>query len=208
MPDRPVRKWRLVSFAPGRSHGPNAGRPGVVPRGETMGTLEEKLFSVYDKNTARVQTGRQFYIYLPARPIDTSLPTRNARAPREQLSARHLASRYSRHTGSGVCQSRPSHPRAGVMKSWVGLAFHRPLGDAAARGVKANFSACQRDAQLGILDSVFVWQREVAISKRLGHHARNRTSRGCSGQSRPRIDLSRLSSCKDYSVYQITFASC
>ncbi len=77
------------------------------------------------------------------------MPTRNARAPREQLSARHLASRYPRHTGSGVCQSRLSHPRAGVMKSWVGLAFHRPHGVAAARAVKANFSACQRDAQLG-----------------------------------------------------------
>jgi len=48
-----------------------------------------------------------------------------------------------------VCQSRLSHPRAGVMKSWVGLAFHRPLGVAAARAVKANFSACRRDAQLG-----------------------------------------------------------
>jgi len=62
MPDRPVRKSRPVSFAPGRSHGPNAGRPGVIPRGETMGTLEEKLFSVYDKDTAPIQESRRYYI--------------------------------------------------------------------------------------------------------------------------------------------------
>ncbi len=79
MPDRPVRKWRPASIAPGRSHRPNAGRPGVIPRGEKMGTLEEKLFSVYDENSARIQTDRQFYIYLPTRAIDTSLPTRSAR---------------------------------------------------------------------------------------------------------------------------------
>ena len=64
MPDRPVRKSRPVSFAPSRSHGPNAGRPGVIPRGETMGTLEEKLFSfsVYDEDTALIQKSRQYYI--------------------------------------------------------------------------------------------------------------------------------------------------
>jgi len=62
MPDRPVRKSRPVSFAPGRSHGQNAGRPGVIPPGETMGTLEEKLFSVYDKDTAPIQESRRYYI--------------------------------------------------------------------------------------------------------------------------------------------------
>ena len=62
MPDRPVSRSRLVSFAPRRSHGPNAGRPGVIPRGETMGTLEEKLFSVYDEDTALIQESRQYYI--------------------------------------------------------------------------------------------------------------------------------------------------
>jgi len=45
-----------------------------------MGTLEENQFSVYDENAIRIQTGRQFYIYLPTRPIDTSLPTRNSSA--------------------------------------------------------------------------------------------------------------------------------
>ncbi len=62
MPDRPVRKSRPVSFAPNRSHGPNAGRPGVIPRGETMGTLEEKLFSVYDEDTTPIQESRRYYI--------------------------------------------------------------------------------------------------------------------------------------------------
>ena len=63
MPDRPVSRSRPVSFAPGRSHGPNAGRPGVIPRGETMGTLEEKLFSlsVYDEDTALIQESRLYY---------------------------------------------------------------------------------------------------------------------------------------------------
>jgi len=61
-PTRPVRKSRPASIAPGRSHRPNAGRTGVNPRGETMGTLEEKLFSVYDEDTALIQTGRQCYI--------------------------------------------------------------------------------------------------------------------------------------------------
>ena len=58
MPDRPVRKSRPVSFAPRRSHEPNAGRPGVIPRGETIGTLEEKLFSVYDEDTVLIQESR------------------------------------------------------------------------------------------------------------------------------------------------------
>jgi len=71
---------RSASIAPGRSHRPNAGRRGVIPRGEKMGTLEENQFSVYDENAIRIQTGRQFYIYLPTRPIDTSLPTRNSSA--------------------------------------------------------------------------------------------------------------------------------
>ncbi len=62
MPDRPVSRSRPVSFAPSRSHGPNAGRPGVIPRGKTMGTLEEKLFSVYDEDTALIQKSRQYYI--------------------------------------------------------------------------------------------------------------------------------------------------
>ena len=63
MPDRPVRKSRPVSFfAASRSHGPNAGRPGVIPRGETMGTLDEKLFSVYDEDTAPIQESRRYYI--------------------------------------------------------------------------------------------------------------------------------------------------
>ena len=62
MPDRPVRKSRPVSFAPSRSHGPNAGRPGVIPRGETMGTLEEKLFSAYDEDMALIQKSRRYYI--------------------------------------------------------------------------------------------------------------------------------------------------
>ena len=62
MPDRPVRKSRPDSFAPSRSHGPNAGRPGVIPRGETMATLEEKLFSVYDEDTALIQKSSQYYI--------------------------------------------------------------------------------------------------------------------------------------------------
>ena len=63
MPDRPVRKSRLVSFAPSRSHGPNAGRPGVIPRGETIGTLEETLFSVsvYDEDTALIQESGLYY---------------------------------------------------------------------------------------------------------------------------------------------------
>jgi hypothetical protein len=61
-PARPVRKSRPASIAPGQSHRPNAGSTGVIPRGETMGTLEEKLFSVYDANTALIQTGRQCYI--------------------------------------------------------------------------------------------------------------------------------------------------
>ena len=62
MPDRPVGKSRPVSFAPRRSHGPNAGRPGVIPRGETAGTLEEKLFSVYDEDTALIQESRPYYV--------------------------------------------------------------------------------------------------------------------------------------------------
>ena len=61
MSDRSVRKSRPVSFAPSRSHGPNARRPGVIPRGETMGTLEEKLFSVYHEDTALIQKSRQYY---------------------------------------------------------------------------------------------------------------------------------------------------
>ncbi len=61
-PNRPVRKSRPVSFAPSRSHGPNAGRPGVIPRGKTMGTLEEKLFSAYDEDIALIQKSRQYYI--------------------------------------------------------------------------------------------------------------------------------------------------
>ena len=61
MPDRPLSRSRPVSFAPRRSHGPNAGRPGVIPRGETMGTLEEKLFSVYDEDTALIQKSRLYY---------------------------------------------------------------------------------------------------------------------------------------------------
>ncbi len=62
MLDRPVRKSRPLSFGPSRSHGPNAGRPGVIPRGETMGTLDEKLFSVYDEDTAPIQESRRYYI--------------------------------------------------------------------------------------------------------------------------------------------------
>jgi|SRR5271157_72042 len=72
----------LGSVRAGRSHLPNAGRPGVIPRGEELGTLEEKLYSVYDEYTALIQTGRPSYIYLPTRKIDTSLRRRNARAPR------------------------------------------------------------------------------------------------------------------------------
>src|SRR5208337_3266730 len=84
-----------MGLAPGRSHRPNASRPGVIAGGEKMGTLEEKPFSVYDENAARIQAGRQFYIYLPTRAIDTSLPTRNARAPRGRPSA--CRERLSRH---------------------------------------------------------------------------------------------------------------
>ena len=62
MPDRMVSRSRPLSFAPSRSHGLNAGRPGVVPRGETMGTLEEKLFLVYDEDTALIQRSRQYYV--------------------------------------------------------------------------------------------------------------------------------------------------
>jgi hypothetical protein len=49
------------------------------------------------------------------------------------------------------------------MKSWVGFAFHRPLGDAAARAVKANFSACQRDAQLSPANTGLSEKKENAL---------------------------------------------
>jgi hypothetical protein len=61
-PTRPVSKSRPASIALGRSHRPNAGRTGVNPRGETMSTLEEKIFLVYDEDTALIQTDRQSYI--------------------------------------------------------------------------------------------------------------------------------------------------
>ncbi len=68
---------------------------GCNSSGRKDSTFEQKPFSVYDENTARIQTGRQSYIYLPTRAIDTSLPTRNAGAPRGRPSARR--ERLSRH---------------------------------------------------------------------------------------------------------------
>ena len=156
---------RPASIAPGRRHRPNAGRPGVIPRGEKLGTLEDKPFSVYDENTARIQTGRQFYIYLPTRPIDTSLPTRNARAPREQLSARHLASRCRRfaagirHPDSRAREeSRGTKPKTAMARHhadqarlFLGPALRQGKGDVSATRAKTSLATM---AAVAILASV------------------------------------------------------